>query len=233
MLGLLSALSVALLFPYIAALIPKISETKIPIWALIPIQAIQGGVELGVLAWVGLRLGSSLGLDAPYLRALLDRTPRPTAHHFLRAAAIGLVGGATTAVLDAFVFMPMQPEAIRKAGESVARWKGLLASFYGGIGEEVLTRLFLMTLIVWIGSKLSRSPRIFVVAAFVAALVFAAGHLPAAAQLAPLDAIVVTRVLVLNTGLGFVFGLIFWRWGLEHAMLAHFAADLVLHVIAG
>ena len=127
----------------------------------------------------------------------------------------------------------MQPETIRKAGENIARWKGLLASFYGGIGEEVLTRLFLMTLIAWIGSKLSRSPRIFVVAAVVAALVFAAGHLPAAAQLAPLDAVVVTRVLVLNTGLGVIFGLIFWRWGLEHAMVAHFSADLVLHVIAG
>ncbi len=27
----------------------------------------------------------------------------------------------------------------------IAWWKGLLASFYGGIGEEVLLRLFVMT----------------------------------------------------------------------------------------
>ena len=29
-----------------------------------------------------------------------------------------------------------------------------------------------------------------------------------------------------------VFGTVFWWRGLEHAMLAHFSADLVLHVVA-
>jgi len=27
-----------------------------------------------------------------------------------------------------------------------------------------------------------------------------------------------------------VFGGLFWKYGLEHAMLAHFCADLMLHV---
>jgi hypothetical protein len=31
---------------------------------------------------------------------------------------------------------------------------------------------------------------------------------------------------------GTVTGVLFWKYGLEHAMLAHFCADLVLHVIA-
>ena len=31
---------------------------------------------------------------------------------------------------------------------------------------------------------------------------------------------------------GVVFGTVFWWRGLEHAMLAHFSADLVLHVVA-
>jgi hypothetical protein len=29
---------------------------------------------------------------------------------------------------------------------------------------------------------------------------------------------------------GTVTGTLFWKYGLEHAMLAHFCADLVLHV---
>jgi membrane protease YdiL (CAAX protease family) len=43
----------------------------------------------------------------------------------------------------------------------------------------------------------------------------------------------VTRVLALNTLAGFAFGILFWRYGLEHAMLAHFATDIVLHAVVG
>ena len=62
------------------------------------------------------------------------------------------------------------------------------------------------------------------------ALAFGAGHLPMAAKLAPLTAGVVARVVAYNAFAGFVFGWLYWKRGLEHAMLAHFCADLVLHV---
>jgi hypothetical protein len=39
--------------------------------------------------------------------------------------------------------------------------------------------------------------------------------------------------MVLNTLAGFAFGILFWRYGVEHAMVAHFSTDLVLHVVAG
>lgn len=31
-------------------------------------------------------------------------------------------------------------------------WRGVMASFYGGIGEELLLRFFLMTLLIWLNS---------------------------------------------------------------------------------
>ena len=65
-----------------------------------------------------------------------------------------------------------------------------------------------------------------------AALLFAAGHLPTAAQIWPLDAVVVTRTLSLNAIVGVVCGWLYYRRGLEHAMAAHFSADLILHVAA-
>ena len=64
------------------------------------------------------------------------------------------------------------------------------------------------------------------------ALVFGAGHLPMAAKLVPLTAGVVARVVAYNALAGLVFGWLYWKRGLEHAMLAHFSADLVLHVAA-
>jgi membrane protease YdiL (CAAX protease family) len=65
-----------------------------------------------------------------------------------------------------------------------------------------------------------------------AAIAFGAGHLPAAAHLWPIDTVVVARTLLLNGIAGLVFGWFYVRHGLESAMVSHFAADLVLHVIA-
>ncbi len=63
-----------------------------------------------------------------------------------------------------------------------------------------------------------------------AALAFGAAHLPAAANLWPLDGAVVARTLLLNGIAGLVFGWFYVRHGLESAMVSHFAADIVLHV---
>ena len=129
------------------------------------------------------------------------------------------------------------PEPVRAVEGRIAPWKGFLGSFYGGIAEEVLLRLFLMTLLVWVVWKVCRrrrakpSPWVYWAAILVAAIVFGAGHLPAVAAVWPLTSIVVARTLVLNAAAGIAFGLLYWRWGLEHAMLAHFSADIVLHVI--
>ena len=66
-----------------------------------------------------------------------------------------------------------------------------------------------------------------------AAVVFGLGHLPATAALLPLTPAVIARAVVLNGIPGVVFGWLFWRRGLEAAMVAHFGADLVLHVLFG
>jgi membrane protease YdiL (CAAX protease family) len=114
------------------------------------------------------------------------------------------------------------------AAVSPSRFEGFLASFYGGIGEEILTRLFLVSVIAWI----LRGRAIWLAIAIAAAL-FAAGHLPAAASIVPLTPVLVIRTLVLNSLAGLVFGWLYWRRGLEAAMVAHFSADLVLHVLVG
>jgi membrane protease YdiL (CAAX protease family) len=62
----------------------------------------------------------------------------------------------------------------------------------------------------------------------VSALVFAAGHLPAASVLlGSLDLAVVAFVVGVNTAFGLLFGYLFWRHGLESAMIAHALAHAV------
>ena len=109
---------------------------------------------------------------------------------------------------------PSQVEMTDIAGGRSALY-GLLASFYGGVVEEVQLRLFLMTLIAWSATWLVRrqagfdgtlSPRIAWAAILVAALAFAAGHLPAAAAIWGLDTGVALRTVLLNGLGGVVFG---------------------------
>jgi membrane protease YdiL (CAAX protease family) len=118
-----------------------------------------------------------------------------------------------------------------------AAWKGLLASFYGGIAEEIQLRLFVMSFFAWLGRFISKTPEgkptsaVFWIADILAALLFGLGHLPSMASLVPLTPLVIARTVVLNGLLGIIFGWLYWRRGLEAAIISHFSADLILHVL--
>lgn len=233
-LGLAAALATAAVFPYLLEAMPQLlAKAPLPLAWLVPLQAMQAGVLLGLLSLVGLRLGHRVGLGAPWLRALLTRRPLPsvawgTSALLGVAAAIAIL--ALSLLTDPWLPAPLQP---LPDPASMSGWKGLLASFHGGIGEELLLRLFLMTLIVWAGARLRRRaarPHLYWFAIVLAALLFGAGHLPAATAVWPLTAMVVFRTLLLNAVAGVAFGWLYWRRGLEASMCAHFCADLVLHV---
>jgi len=49
----------------------------------------------------------------------------------------------------------------------------------------------------------------------------------------PLSPAVIARAVILNGIPGVAFGWLYWQRGLEAAMVAHFSADLVLHVLIG
>jgi membrane protease YdiL (CAAX protease family) len=72
----------------------------------------------------------------------------------------------------------------------------------------------------------------FWTANIVSAVLFGLGHLHVTAQLVGLTPVVVMRAIVLNGILGVVAGYLFWRRGIEMAMLCHFSADVILHVVA-
>jgi membrane protease YdiL (CAAX protease family) len=65
----------------------------------------------------------------------------------------------------------------------------------------------------------------------VSALMFAAGHLPAASfLLGTLNVPVVAFVIGVNTAFGLLVGYLYWRHGLESAMIAHAQAHVVSFV---
>src|SRR2546426_886535 len=151
----------------------------------------------------------------------------------LVGAGLGVAASALVIVLELVIFRPLIPELAALGVATPARWQGLLASVYGGISEELLTRLFLVSVFAWLLSRVLRGALVFWSAIVLAAVLFGLGHLPATAALLPLTPAVVARAGILNGIAGGVFGWLFWRRGLEAAMVAHFCADLVLHVLFG
>jgi hypothetical protein len=239
-LGIAATIATMLLFPYVLALEPGAmalasAAMHMPAWAVVGVQSLRNGVVCFLLAWAGLKLGASLGLGAPWLGAALYGRARPVSSAWSQAALLGIA--AALLVIGAILLLGAPiPDSSPKPHASLGfALKGLLASPYGAIAEEVELRVFAMGLFAWLLSRLAgkqAKPWVMIAAIVLAALVFGAGHLPMAAKLVPLTAGVVARVVAYNALAGLVFGWLYWKRGLEHAMLAHFSADLVLHVAA-
>lgn len=199
----------------------------LPIWQLMLIATVQTAVVLAVLVYLGLlltrKIGLSLNLSAPVGQVA------QTAVFWGVFVAVGI------AVLDIF-FAPLTP-GLRGPDVAPVLWKTLLASLYGGIVEELVMRLFFMSLFVWLLSKLARidfphnRSSIYWLAIILAAVLFGIGHLPATAALTAVTPIVVLRAIVLNGLGGLVFGWLYWKRGFVYAAATHFITDIVLLAI--
>jgi hypothetical protein len=153
------------------------------------------------------------------------------------ALLVSLVLGVVIVGSDAWVFAPYLPSNI----DVPFSWLGLLSSvLYGGIVEEILLRLFVMTLIVWLMSRVlglfgiqqTLPTWVFWWAIGLSALLFAAGHLPVTfTMLCPVGGDctpLIVRALLLNGIGGIGFGYLYWRYGLTTAMVSHMAVHVVM-----
>lgn len=235
-------LGVAAVVPYSLALQAPLLEQMslpVPLTVLIVAQITQNAVLVAAAVALGLLLARRVGLGAPLLEGWLSKEPgrRRVWPWLVQSVAGGVGAGVAIILLDLVAFAPQMPAALAGPVEQPPAWQGLLASLYGGITEELFMRLFLMSLLAWLlGLVWRQAPGrptagAFWTANLGAAVLFGLGHLPATAALLPLTAWVVMRAVLLNGIGGVVFGYLYWKQGLEAAMCAHFATDIVLHVL--
>lgn len=197
----------------------------------------QSHVTFGVAAALGLRAGRTMGLGAPYLQARLSGRPAGLpVSQAARYAGTGAGAAMFVLAMDRTMFAKLHKAMAHGGAREPGIWQGALAAFYGGIAEEVLVRLGLQTLIA-AGVRRVRgetttppSGATMWPAIAVSTLALGAGHLPATSRLTPLTPAVVARALTLNGAAGVAFGYLYWKRGLEAGMIAHGAADVVLHV---
>ena len=221
-----ATVGVIAIVPYSLALQPgdvlaqASEQTGLPVPLLLTIQITSNVILFAVATGIGLSFAKSVGLGLPILEAKLRGEP---VGERLRAILplsilVGVIAGLVIIALELLVFQPALKTQLAGAAAALASptakpgpWKGFLASFYGGIDEEILLRLCVMSFLVWVGRFVSKTadgqptPFVFWAANVLAAILFGIGHLPATAQIVPLTPLVVTRAVVLNglAGVGF------------------------------
>lgn len=207
----------------------------VPSWLALLASVVQSALLVALAVWLGVTLAPKVGLSATAFEAAVSTQSVVAAirPQIFPGLVAGVLGGLGLFAIGGYG----SPVAI--AGVEQQFTVPLLARIlYGGITEELLLRWGLMTLLVWMAWRFLQrrkgTPHIVYIwlAIIVSALLFGAGHLPAAAvQVGELTADVVLFVVGANAAFGILFGYLFWRYGLEAAMIAHAFAHVVSYVI--
>ncbi len=216
-----------------------LQNLPVPLYVLLAAQLVQSVVLFGVAIFIGLHLARKIGLGLPILEGWLEGREVKSYLKSIIGISIGLgiLAGILIIGLDLLFSFAGVPINLTQASINPPAWQGFLASFYGGINEEVLLRLFVMTLIAWMISRIrsteeGKPTRTGMwLAIIIAAFIFGIGHLPAVMAITALTPLVIVRTIILNAVGGIIFGWLYWKKGLESAIISHFSADVVLHVI--
>ena len=152
-------------------------------------------------------------------------------------AVIAVIGGFALILPDLLFFGKYVPMIMDSYSVKPTVPYMLAAVLYGGVIEEVMLRLFMMSLVAFLLHKLFGkgyeypTTGILVAANVIAALLFAAGHLPATAMTMGITPIILFRCFLLNGGFGLLFGWLYRKYGLRYAMLAHGGCHIVSKLI--
>lgn len=190
------------------------------------LQSAGYGIVLGAIGiWLGIRIGTW-------------KDERVITKKALTISLVVSVVGGLTMILSDVLFFGQYSDAIMDSYAIKPTIPYLLATVtYGAVIEEVMLRLFWMSLIAFILHKLFERKQnkptaaILIVANVIGALLFAAGHLPATAQLLGLTPMIIFRCFLLNGGLGLLFGWLYRKYGLRYAMIAHGGCHIVSKLI--
>lgn len=194
--------------------------------AVTAVQASGYGIFCGAL---GIFLGKKTGLWKD--ETSMEKKP-------LTVTVIASILGGLALILPDILFFGHYSQTIMESYAVKPTVPYMLAAvLYGGVIEEVMLRLFLMSLIAFalhklLAGTLERPPVwILAVSNVITAILFAAGHLPATALLMELTPMILFRCFLLNGGAGLLFGWLYRKYGLRYAMIAHGGCHAVSKLI--
>ena len=210
------------------AILAPVLEQLGSVWILVAIAMAQTVGYAAVCGFVGCLLANKLGLWRPIR---FEKMP------LLKAGIYSVIGGILFS-LDKWTFGRWIPEveASYEMPITLNNWLGSV--LYGGVVEELMLRLFFMSLLAWLIWKIffrreeTVPVKVLIIANVVAALLFAAGHLPATWVLfGELTPMILLRCFLLNGSFGLLFGYLYRKFGIQYAMVSHAMFHIVSKMI--
>ncbi|MCW4013082.1 MAG: CPBP family intramembrane metalloprotease [Candidatus Bathyarchaeota archaeon] len=176
-----------------------------------------------LIIWVAVFLSGKVGLGAPIIEGYLPREKRPD--WIREVASFTTFGILVTLPLYLSINMGITKTTYPPC------WQLVLASIQAGVREEIFSRLLLMSLFIFVGKQLTKDDarpnnRTIWVGTILSAAIFGLAHF----DNTPYSPEILVPLLGIFTGnalLGLLFGWLYWRYGLEAAMLSHFLFDAV------
>lgn len=210
--------------------VEKAGISGIPVDILLGIVTAFQSLGYGViLGGIGIFLGKKIGLWKD--EKTIKKQP------LIAALIVAAVGGLAL-ILPDILWFGKKSQAIMDTYAAKPTVPYLIATVtYGAVVEEVMLRLFAMSLVAFILHKIfgkkdeKPSVTILVIANIVAALLFAVGHLPTNFVLLGSSFLIVFRCLLLNGAFGVAFGWLYRKYGLRYAMIAHGGCHIVSKLI--
>jgi len=192
------------------------------------IAAAQGAVYACLSSFIGLKLARKVNLK---LNFKFDKNA------MILATIIGMVTAIIITGSDKFIFAEYLPPQVTSYVFSPTYL--MVGIIYGGIVEELLLRLLVMSVLVLVLWKLFAKSKdkqaipnwIYITAIVVASTLFAAGHLPITEQTIGLSVPIIIRCFALNGIGGIGFGYLYWKKGLAYSMFSHAATHVFMQVI--
>ena len=224
--------------------------TAVPAGLSLPLLAVLSAVNPLILLGVACLLGAYTAPRVELRSYLMNRmdTGEGIWRHLREevglAVGIGILGGILIIILDAvmmsFVAQDLPQSVIgatRPTVMSVLAYAPV-RFLYGGITEELMLRFGLMSVLAFVGWRLTGrradvpGPKIMWTAIVISAVLFGVAHLPALAQSVALTPAFIARTILLNAAAGVIFGWLYWQRSLEAAMVSHASFHIPLVVLS-
>lgn len=168
----------------------------------------------------------------------LMRSFKPVGRSVIITLILSIIVAGACAALEYTVFCSAINEVAALYADKPTAANMIASLTYGGIIEEVMMRLFMMSLIAFIVWKLFFRKHeevpvgVLVGANIASALLFAAAHLPVTiAMFGEITPLILLRCFLLNGAGALVFGHLYRKHGIQYAMLAHMLFHVVLKIV--
>lgn len=151
---------------------------------------------------------------------------------FKYSVILGIISGFLLILPDIFLFNKVSFD-ISKIYSNKPSFNFIMSGItYGGVVEEILMRLFLMSLVSLIIYKIfyknkKINHKVYIISNIVISIIFALGHLPNTAMMMDLSFVVILRCMLLNGVFGLIFGYVYRRYGIIYSIITHSLTHIV------